>query len=190
MSNGLGSLSLQKKVSASLFAVMSAFGLLSYLILNAVITPAFDNLENDAAHKDLIRAQRAIQADLETLLSNTGDWAPWDDAHAYVRGENPAFISINADIPTLVNLDLNLMLFYNRAGRLLWSQLVQDGEGADFTSLGVFEEGSALTERLIWHSTIESITAGLLQTNLGPLMICSMPILRTGEVGPIAGTLV
>ena len=190
MSTGLGSLSLQKKVSATLFAVLAAFGLLSYLILNAVITPAFDNLENDAAQTDLIRAHRAIQADLEKLMSNTGDWAPWDDAHAYARGENPTFIAINADIPTLVNLDLNLMLFYDLAGKLLWGQLVQDGEPADLAALGVFEEGSPQTKRLIAHSNIESVKTGLLLTNLGPLMICSMPILKTGEVGPIAGTIV
>jgi len=190
MSNGLGSLSLQKKVSASLLAVMVAFGLLSYLILNAVIAPAFDDLEHAAARTDLVRAQRAIRADLDNLISNAGDWAPWDDAHDYVRGENPAFISINADIPTLINLDLNVMLFYDLAGKLLWGQLVENGEGAKLDSLGVFEEGSALTERLIAHSTIDSVKSGLLQTNLGPLMISSMPILRTGEVGPIAGTLV
>ncbi|MFQ5547085.1 MAG: CHASE4 domain-containing protein [Woeseia sp.] len=190
MSTGLGSLSLQKKVSATLLAVMAAFGLLSYLILNTVITPAFDNLEMRAARTDLIRAERAIRADLVKLQSNTGDWAPWDDAHAYALGENPAFISINADIPTLVNLDLNLMAFYNLAGELLWGQLVLDGEGGDLASLGVFSQGDPLTGRLISHSTIESVTSGLLPTNLGPLMICSMPILRTGEVGPIAGSLV
>jgi sensor domain CHASE-containing protein len=190
MSNYLGSLSLQKKVSASLFAVMVTFGLLTYLILNAVISPAFDNLEHDAAEKDLIRAQRAIQADLEQLKSNTGDWAPWDDAHAYVRGENPDFISINADIPTLINLDLNLMLFFDLDGKQLWGQLVQDGIGADLTTLGLFDVESRVTDRLIAHSTIDSVTTGLLQTKLGPLMICSMPILRTGVKGPIAGTLI
>ncbi len=190
MSNGLGSLSLQKKVSASLLVVMAAFGLLSYLILNAVITPAFENLENNAAQTDLIRAQRAIQADLDNLISITGDWAPWDDAHAYVRGDNPAFISINADIPTLINLDLNLMIFYDSDGKPLWAQLVQDGEGADFAGLGVFEEGSLQTERVVSHSHIDSVISGLVQTNLGPMLICSMPILKTGEMGPIAGTLV
>ena len=190
MSNGLGSLSLQKKVSASLLAVMVAFGLLSYLILNAVITPAFDDLENRAAQTDLIRAQRAIQADLDILKSSTGDWAPWDDAHAYARGENPAFISINADIPTLVNLDLNAMLIYDLEGKLLWGQLVQDGEGADLARLGVFEEGAPQTTRLISHSHIDSDKSGLLQTNMGPMLICSMPILKSNDEGPIAGTLV
>ena len=190
MSNGLGSQSLQKKVSASLLAVMAAFGLLSYLILNAVISPAFDNLENNAARTDLVRAQRAIQADLDTLISHTGDWAPWDDAYAYARGENSAFISINADIPTLINLDLNLLAFYDIEGKLLWEQLVQDGEGVALGKLGVFEEGSPQTERLISHSQIDSVKSGLIQTSMGPLMICSMPILRTGGVGPIGGTLV
>ncbi len=190
MSNGLGSLSLQKKVSASLLAVIAAFGLLSYLILNAVIVPAFDDLENNAARTDLIRAQRAIQADLETLIANVGDWAPWDDAYRYALGENPAFISINADIPTLINLDLNLLLFYDLEGKPLWGQFVQRGEGADLATLGVFEEGSPETQRLITHPNIDSEISGLIQTDRGPMLICSMPILQTGETGPIAGTLI
>ena len=190
MSNGLGSLSLQKKVSATLFAVMAAFALLSYLILKTGIAPAFDNLEADAAEKDLHRAQRALQADLDRLRSSAGDWAPWDDAHAYVRGENPAFISINADIPTMINLDINLLAFYDLEGGLRWGQLVRDGEGAELASLGVFAEGDPLTGRLISHASIDSETAGLVRTELGPLVICSLPILKTGDVGPIAGTLV
>ncbi len=190
MSNELRSLSLQKKVSLSLLAVMAAFGLLSYLILNAVITPAFENLENEAAQTDLIRAQRAIQADLDTLSANAGDWAPWDDAYKYALGENPSFISINADIPTLVNLDLNLMAFYDLEGALLWGQLLESGETADLAGLGVFEEGSPRTAQLISHSSIDAEISGLIQTNMGPMLISSMPILQTGEVGPIGGTLV
>ncbi len=190
MSNGLGSLSLQKKISASLLAVMAAFGLLSYLILNAVITPAFEDLENKAAQTDLVRGLRVILADLEQLNASNGDWAPWDDAYNYALGKNPNFIAINADIPTLVNLDLNLMLFYDIGGHLLWGQLVQRGEGADLASLGVFEEGTPQTRRLISHPNNESVVSGLLQTNLGPLLISSMPILQTGETGPIGGTIV
>jgi sensor domain CHASE-containing protein len=190
MSNGLGSLSLQKKVAATLLTVMAAFVLLSYLILNAVVTPAFETLENDAAQTNLVRALRAVLADLEQLKSNTGDWAPWDDAHNFALGENPNFISINVDVPTLINLDLNLVMFYDLEGKPLWGQLVQYGKGADFARLGVFEEGTVQTERLISHSDINSVTAGLIQTNLGTLMICSMPILKTGGVGPIAGTIV
>ena len=190
MSNGLGSLSLQKKVSASLLAVMVAFGLVSYLILNAVITPAFEDLETKAAQTDLVRALRVILADLEQLNASNGDWAPWDDAHNYALGKNPNFIAINVDIPTLVNLDLNLMLFYDLEGHLLWDQFVQSGEGVDFAKLGVFEEGTALTRRLISHRNIDGVLSGLLQTNMGPLLISSMPILKTGNVGPIAGTIV
>ena len=190
MSNGLGSLSLQKKVSATLFAVMAAFGLLSYLILKTGIAPAFDNLEADAAEKDLHRAQRALQADLDQLRASTGDWAPWDDAYAYVRGENPAFIAINADVPTMINLDIELMAFYDLAGTLRWGQLVQDGEAADLGSLGVFAESDPLTGRLISHPSIDSVTAGLLRTERGPLMICSMPIIKSDRAGPIAGTIV
>ena len=190
MSNGLGSLSLQKKVSASLLAVMLAFGLLSYLSLSASITPAFEDLESKAAQTNLVRALRVILADLEQLNASNGDWAPWDDAYNYALGKNPKFIEINADIPTLVNLDLNLMLIYDLDGHLLWGQLVEHGEGADLARLGAFDEGTPQTKRLISHPMIESVISGLMQTKMGPLLISSMPILQTGERGPVAGTIV
>jgi two-component system, NtrC family, sensor kinase len=190
MSNGLGSLSLQKKVSASLLAVMLAFGLLSYLSLNASITPAFEDLESKAAQTNLVRALRVILADLEQLNASNGDWAPWDDAYNYALGKNPKFIEINADIPTLVNLDLNLMLIYDLDGHLLWGQLVEHGEGADLARLGAFEEGTPQTKRLISHPMIESVISGLIRTKMGPLLISSMPILQTGEMGPVGGTIV
>ena len=92
--------------------------------------------------------------------------------------------------PTLVNLDLNLMAFYDLEGALLWGQLLESGETADLAGLGVFEEGSPRTAQLISHSSIDAEISGLIQTNMGPMLISSMPILQTGEVGPIGGTLV
>lgn len=190
MSRNLASSSLQDKLSATLLAVMVGFGVLSFVILRAVITPAFDDLETDSAATDLARAERVIRADLDKLVSTTGDWAPWDDAWAYVRGENPNFIASNLDIPTIVNLDLNLLAFFDASGRNHWRQFVVDGAAAEFVTLGAFSEDHPVTRELIAHTETDSVIAGLLSTAYGPMLICSMPIIRSNETGPIAGTLV
>ncbi|HUD97017.1 MAG TPA: CHASE4 domain-containing protein [Woeseiaceae bacterium] len=169
---------------------MALLILLSYVILNATVAPAFTSMEFAAAETNLVRAQRAIRNDLDNLAAIVGDWASWDDAYAYVRGEYPAFEKSNLDRPTLENLDLDLMLIYDVAGALLWGQVMHDGEFADPTLLEVFEPAHPLSGKLIRHNELTSRTEGLLQTALGPMMLSSRPILKSGNAGPIAGTMI
>lgn len=190
MSRAVSNLSLQQKVSVTLLTVMALLVLLSYVILNATVAPAFNSMEIAAAETNLVRAKRAIRNDLDNLAAIVGDWAPWDDAYAFVRGEYPAFEKSNLDRPTLENLDLDLMLIYDTAGTLLWGQVMHDGKFAEPALLEVFEPAHPQAEKLIRHNELTSRTEGLLQTALGPMMFSSRPILKSGYAGPIAGTMI
>ena len=126
MSNGVAGKSLQEKVSLTLLGVMAVLALLIYVTLNRVVAPTFDRLELDEAETNLIRAERAIQNDLQNLSAITGDWGLWDDAYRFVRGDYPGFRDSNIDRPTLENLNHNLIGIYHLAGKLLWGQVVND----------------------------------------------------------------
>jgi hypothetical protein len=55
MSNQFARLPLQRKVSATLLLTIAVFAAISYTILTAVITPAFENLElsvNTSRHRE------------------------------------------------------------------------------------------------------------------------------------------
>ncbi len=190
MSKEFRNLPLQRKVSMTLLLVFAAFLLLSYAILTGVISPAFDELDLSTARTNLIRAERAIQTDIENLEAVTADWAPWDDIHDYVRGINPGFRKGNLDRPTLTNLGLDVMAVYALERELLWSQLLVDGVERDIAELGIFGESDRAADILTAHGEIESRTVGIVSTALGPLLISSRPILRSDDSGPIAGALV
>ena len=57
MSNGLALRSLQEKVSLTLFVVMGALAILSYVTLQEIVAPAFDQLEYEEARTNLVRAE-------------------------------------------------------------------------------------------------------------------------------------
>ena len=181
---------MQRKVALTLLIVFAAFMALSYVILRGVIAPTFDELDLDAARTNLIRAERAIEADIENLAAVTADWAPWDDIHDYVSGLNPGFRKSNLDRPTLENLNLDIAAVYALDSELLWSQLLVDGEERSISELGIFGEADKAASLLTAHSSPDSQTTGLVQTHLGPMLICSMPILRSDDSGPIAGAMV
>jgi sensor domain CHASE-containing protein len=101
MSKTKATLSLQKKVSMTLFLGIAVFVISSFVILHMVIAPTFDELEQSVARSDLNRAEQAILNDVENLVAISADWALWDDIYEYMLGRDPAFSASNLDRPTL-----------------------------------------------------------------------------------------
>lgn len=190
MSNTKARSSLQRKVSLRLSLAMAVFIVGVLLILRAIITPAFEELELEAAHADLIRADQAIQTDIENLEAITLDWAPWDDIYEYVAGRNPGFKKSNLDRPTLTNLGLDMLAVYEQGGRLKWSQLLFDGEEIPLEDLELLGAEDPAAQLLAEHADVDSRTVGIVNTALGPMIISSQPILRSDDSGPVAGSLV
>ncbi|MDH3338530.1 MAG: hypothetical protein OEM76_12000, partial [Gammaproteobacteria bacterium] len=190
MSKTLENMPLQRKVFLTLLLVFATFSALSYTILTGVISPAFDDLDVSMAQTNLIRAERAIQSDIQNLEAVTADWAFWDDIHDYVRGINPGFKKGNLDRPTLTNLGLDVMAVYALERELLWGQLRIDDEEHPIEELGIFAPDDPASGVLTAHDRLESQTVGIVGTALGPMLISSRPILHSDDSGPIAGALV
>ena len=190
MSNGVTKRSLQEKVSITLFAVMGALSVLSFIVLKEVVAPAFDELELVEAEANLNRAEKAIANDLDNLIAITGDWGPWDDAYDYVTGEYPAFEDSNLDRPTLANLDLALLAIYDTDANLIWGEAVRGDSAVELDELRILEPGTQTADLLISHTDRDGHTDGLLSTGLGPMLISSWPIIRSDASGPIAGAMI
>jgi sensor domain CHASE-containing protein len=190
MSNGMPGSTLQQKVSLTLVVVMAALAVLSYVTLDAVVAPAFDQLELDEARTNLIRVDRAIQNDLDYLTVTASDWGQWDDAFDYVRGENPTFESGNLARSTLANLGLNLLAFYDADDRLLWGQVEYEGEQAGVDALESLAPGTGTFEFLSGHTDPTGHISGFVRTGLGPMLMSSWPVVRSNYSGSIQGTLI
>ncbi len=190
MSNRHASLPLQRKVALTLLLTISAFAAISYLILSKLIAPAFEGLELEAARSDLVRARQAMHSDIRNLQAITADWAPWDDNYDYVLGQNPGFKRSNLDVPTVVNLDLNFMAFYALDSRLVWDLLLVAGEVRDPQELGIFHESDPAFAKLTHHDGPASEMVGIITTKLGPMIVSSLPITQSNNLGPVAGAMV
>ena len=182
--------SLQQKVSLALLGLMAGLAALSYFVLDTTIVPAFDNLEIAAAETNLIRAQRSIEAELANVAAVTSDWAYWDDTYDFVKGQNPDFEGSNLTTATMLNLHLDLIVFYGIENDMRWGRLLSDGEPDDINKLGIFGVGTRSADKLLDHESLTSRLAVLVRSDLGPMLISSIPILTSSEEGPIAGTMI
>ncbi|MDJ0905249.1 MAG: CHASE4 domain-containing protein [Woeseiaceae bacterium] len=181
---------MQRKLSLRMSLAMALFIAGVYLILRNVIAPAFEELELEAAHADLVRAEQAIQTDIDNLVAVTLDWSEWDDMFEYLSDRNPTFRRSNLDRSTLANLGLDMLAIYNQDRSLRWSQLLVDGVEHPIGDLALLGDGDPAANLLTHHATPGSRSVGIVDTAFGPMMVSSYPVLRNDGSGPVAGALI
>ncbi len=79
----------------------------------------FIKLENNQVNDNIERVDSAINQVLYSLSTFTADWAHWDDAYSYVLGKNPSFPASNIKLAAMINSNINLLMYFDKAGKLL-----------------------------------------------------------------------
>jgi diguanylate cyclase (GGDEF)-like protein/PAS domain S-box-containing protein len=173
---------------AGFLVVLLAIGAVNHWL----IQPAFDQLEHTQAIEDNLRARAAIQGELRQLSGAAGDWAEWDETHAFAEKPDSAFIQSNfGDWPQLEkNVHLNLALVVSREGRMLYSG-GYDTDLGGYVSLAAFSgEWPAIRTMLRPVLEREQTLEGILPTERGLLLLAARPILTSQGMGPARGALV
>ncbi|MGL5062056.1 MAG: CHASE4 domain-containing protein [Microcoleus sp.] len=122
--------------------------------------------------------------------SRFADWSAWDDTYAFIQNRNREFIASNLVPEGLANLRVNIALFVNTSGQIVY------GTGLDSEKLKLTPVPEALKQRislddpLLQHPNPKSSLAGILLLPSGPVLIASRPIVTTRNTGPIRGTLI
>ncbi|WP_419784541.1 CHASE4 domain-containing protein [Maridesulfovibrio sp.] len=78
------------------------------------------DVEKVIAEKNIKRAEYAIDASAEALQSLCRDWAWWDDAYNFVQKFDEGFLESNISPDILVNLDLDIILFFDEKGEFYY----------------------------------------------------------------------
>ena len=168
----------------------AVFAIGSFAGLAAVVYPTFESFERESAEQNLLRAQQALKAELGALDILGREYSEWDHSYNYVRGLRSEFADENLDSTYWKNIDINMMLFFDIDGQMLWGSMLDpsmDKEvSLDDELLQPFSNDHPLLNR---PNELEGVV-GLLQARSAPLLVSSTPILTSAAEGPAAGTLV
>ncbi len=122
--------------------------------------------------------------------SRFADWSAWDDTYSFIQNRNKEFIASNLIPEGLANLRVNIALFVNTSGKIVY------GTGLDRETLKLtpvpeaLKQHISLNDRILQHPNTDSSLAGIMMLPSGPVLISSRPIVTTKSKGPIRGTLV
>lgn len=118
------------------------------------------------------------------------DWSAWDDAYTFIKDGNQAYVKANLVPEVLANLNVNLVLYINSSGRIVY------GTGFDLKSKKktsipqALQKYLSLNDILLHHPNPQSNLAGIVLLPKGPMIVTSQPIVKSTGEGPIRGTLI
>lgn len=180
-------MSLYAKVVLLLCALFAAYGAIDYAVQREVILPSFETLEADLARTDMERVTRAIDGELTQLQTFCADWGNWLETYQYMAGENPAFIDNNMTASTIVAAGLDVVAFVGKDGHFVWREGLQPGTDRklpyEFLVADALDPGHPFMDAIRKGEPAK----GLVQTEHGPAMIVTAPVLDGAGNGPHHG---
>jgi PAS domain S-box-containing protein len=147
-------------------------------------------VEKESSTQDVTRLQSALNEQVEELDAIVGDWAPWDATYEFINDGNSSFIEGNLTNATFTNLVVELMLYIDNSGKVVYGKMVDLESGKEIAiPEDIYNEIQAGSP-LLSHADLSSRISGILALPSGPMIIASQPILTSLNEGPIRGTLI
>ena len=169
------------------------------LLIFAVLTAAFTfthnmqlsnflELEQADTLENVERVQNAVSTEQGYLDYIVQDWSCWNDTYRFIKDGNQQFIDVNIQNQTLAGLRVNVMIFVNNSGSIVYAKSVDINTGEEKPVpedlLKLVENGALLTKSE--NDTIR----GFVLLDEDPMFISCHPILTTKYQGPVGGTLI
>lgn len=151
---------------------------------------SFSKLEEKYARLNIERVQTSVSDNLAQLTRSAKDWAAWDETYAFINNSNNNFIQGNLIDSSFTTLRLNVMLFMNSSGRVIF------GRAFDLEDKKVAPVPQSLLDHLasdsilLKHTHAESHISGIILLSEGPMLVSSQPILTSEGQGPMRGALI
>lgn len=185
-----GELTLRIKAIAIICGAMLCLCVLLGGSLSAYTLRSYSRLEIEDMERQVDRASKSLQEDVDRISSIAGDWGPWDETYYFIKGQNSSYVSDNLSDVAFTNLRLSLVAYIDNSGTTQWSRAF------DLDTKTIIAPPSGLSylpadDVLLSHPDIRSGTSGFLKLPGRELMlIAARPITTSDFQAPIAGTIV
>jgi diguanylate cyclase (GGDEF)-like protein/PAS domain S-box-containing protein len=159
---------------------------IAWVLLGVVLARGFTRLEERATQEAVQRSALALEAESQALATICRDWAAWDDTYRFVQDLNPSYIASTLNEETLSGLNIPLVLFVDRAGKIVHSAR----GSAEAPAVSAVQPYVGQRSRLLARCLKGGSAAGLLRLPHSLVMVAVHPILTSRREGPARGMLV
>lgn len=149
--------------------------------------PTLRAVINESDSKDVLRVNNALAQRLTVYESRVADNALWDAAYDYIQAPYDGFISSNFDDRTLVDNELDGVMFLDAAGQIVWQYGQELGSTLDRRTMLTRAPVNDATLREFFHIPPHRPIEGKIKSQRGyvrgassPVVFAAYPIFPTG----------
>ncbi len=183
-------MTLRKKTLLIIGITMVCLIAFLYYVSSAFLINGFSQVEQQDTRKNVLRVNEALSDDIAQLGTMTRDWAWWDDTYNFIEDANPEYIKSNPTDETLAGLRLNLILFTNSTGGIVFGKGFDLENKVEAPIPESFLSSLSGNSTLLRHGDTQHNVTGVVLLPEGTMLIASYPILTSDWKGPVRGTLI
>ncbi len=181
---------LRQKTLITIGLTLTGLTTVLYLTSSAILLGSLKKAEQQEASQVVNGVLSVINQTADDFNNRFSDWSAWDDSYEFITNRNPEFIKSNLVPETLANLRVNLVLFIDTSGKIVFGTGF-DRENKKLTPIPEeLKSHLTLNSPLLKHSTPESTLSGIVRLSTGPMFISSRPLLTSQSRGPTRGTVI
>lgn len=160
-----------------------------YLTSSTILLGSLRKAEEQEARQVVNGVLSVFTQTTNDFNNRFADWSAWDDTYAFIEDRNPEYIKSNLIPETLTSLKVNLVVFVDPKGNLVYQTAFDWKTQKQFPIPDTLKTRLNLQDPLLQNS-LQGSKEGIMMLPSGPVFISSRPILTSQGTGPIRGTLI
>lgn len=181
---------LRNKVTIILSSIWLVMVVIAYAGSQHILSKSYFELENKQAIDSMQRVHEAIEQMTSAVNTMTASWGIWDDTYKFVEDLNQTYIKTNLVLSSFTSSDIDVMLFYNKTGDLVYKMAVNPERTGEVPPPAEFLKYLAPAGHLIYKPDINKHIQGLAALPSGIIMLAAQAITTSNNEGPSHGTLI
>ncbi|MCS6794271.1 MAG: PAS domain S-box protein [Oscillatoriaceae bacterium SKW80] len=161
-----------------------------YAISSSILADSLEKAEEQETRQTVQAVLNIFRQTEDDFNLRFADWSAWDETYNFIQNGNKKYIESNLVPKVLANLRVNLALFVNTSGKIIFGTGFDLEKGQYVPIPEIVRSHLSPKDVLLNHPDPSSSKTGILLLPSGPLLIASRPILTNKGTGPIRGTLI
>lgn len=177
----------------ALVVATASFSFASLVILPLLLIFVQQGLilfEKRSAEEEIKRARTILKMDITQMDNLLSDWAVWDDSYSFALTPSEEFIETNLTDLTFIVNQLNIIIYLNTDGNILYARSYDPNTGQDTPPPQEFAAFLADNPSFIRIASSQQHINGLITVNGETILLAAQPILPSSKTGPASGVLI
>ncbi|MFA6033878.1 MAG: histidine kinase dimerization/phospho-acceptor domain-containing protein, partial [Myxococcota bacterium] len=182
-------MSIRKIIIAFLVPVTIITITLNIVMFFWITSTGFHSVEAEHAGTKIARTLEYLDGEMGEVEGVCRDYASWNATYDFIEGHNPKHLDENVNLDTFLSHNINFAAIYDTNNTKIWSQAVNLVD-EKIIDVKPFDSNTlAAAPRLFRSFDHKKVVTLIMDTDRGPMLLASCPVVHNDYHGPVKGHL-